>query len=196
MKSNSHSVIELNTTDKRGYSFVAPYLVTTAKERLPKEVSFQVAKGKRWTDIIVYHQSVSLNFYSQKLIDVLSKFIDISNISYPIHIEACDTKYYVLYNLKEFTFLNQQNFFEAPLFLQSEEVPSLFALTKSNLIICAPAVKNEIIKEKLTNVYFSDAIGLTLDEYQERMFSIEKKKNNSLTSPNYNSPQILCNLHD
>jgi hypothetical protein len=54
-------------------------------------------------------------------------------------------------------------------------VPSLFTLTKSNLIICAPAVKNEIIKEKLTNVYFSDAIGLTLDEYQERMFSIEKK---------------------
>ena len=51
----------------------------------------------------------------------------------------------------------------------------MFTLTKSNLIICAPAVKNEIIKEKLTNVYFSDAIGLTLDEYQERMFSIEKK---------------------
>jgi two-component system phosphate regulon sensor histidine kinase PhoR len=46
-------------------------------------------------------------------------------------------------------------------------VPSLFALTKSNLIICAPVVKNEIIKEKLTNVYFSDAIVLTLDEYQE-----------------------------
>lgn len=180
MKSNSHAVIELVTTDKRGHAFVAPYLRTTAKEKLLTEVSFRVAKGKRWTDIIVYHQSVSINFYSQKLIDVLSKFIDISEISYPIHIEDCDVKYYILYNLKEFAFLNQQDFFEDPLFLQSEKVPPLFTLTKSNLTICTPIVKNELIKEKLTNVYFRDAFGLTPDEYQKWRSSDHKGTNDRI----------------
>lgn len=167
MNSNSKSIVEIRIMDSLRYSSVEPFLLSISKDRLPNNISFYVAKGKRWTDIIVYNQSVSINFYSQRMIDVLSAFMDMSRIVYPIQIEGADCKYFTIYNLKEFNFLNQK--FTPlpeshPYFEHTGKTPALFTLTNSNLKVCTEEVKNAIEKAKLTNVYFRDVYGLTTEE--------------------------------
>ncbi len=168
MKSNSHSVIELKTIDKRGYAFIEPYLFPSSKQKLPEEVMFTVVKGNRCTDIIVYNESVSINFYSQKLIDVLGQFVDVSKICYPIRINNCASTYYVIYNLEELVFLNQSDFLNNPLFLIKDKTPLIFTLDRSNFKICSLIIKEAFVKEKLSNVYFRDVYGLAPKEYYDR----------------------------
>ncbi len=54
MKSNSRSVIEICTTDPRGYAFVEPFLLPISKMKLPNEASFRVVRGKSWTEFFCF----------------------------------------------------------------------------------------------------------------------------------------------
>ena len=114
MKSDARGVVKIKTTHPHGCSYVRPYLLSTSKERLPEDVSFRVVKGKRWTDIVVYYESEGRNFYSQRFIDLLNRFVDMSRFSYPIKIENTDLTYYAIYNLPECTFLNRKASFLKP----------------------------------------------------------------------------------
>lgn len=168
MKSNSRSVIELKTIDRRGYAFIEPYLFPSSKQRLPEDVMFTIVKGNRHTDIIVYNESASINFYSQKLIDILGQFADVSKICYPIRINNCKSIYYAIYNLEGLEFLNQSDFLHNPLFLMREKIPMLFTLTGSNFKICSSIIKEAFIKKKLSNVYYRDVYGISsMEEYYE-----------------------------
>ncbi len=149
----SRAVIEICTTDPRGYAFVKPFLLSTSKTKLPNDVSFRIARGKRWTDIITYS---SLDFYSQKVIDLLGTFMDMSDKCYPIHIEGTDQRYYVIYNLEEYPFLNQEygRFLGNPPYFELPDVhPPLFTLTNSNLMVCTRVLHDAINKGKIDKHY-------------------------------------------
>lgn len=168
MKSDARGVVKIKTTHPHGYSYVRPYLLSTSKERLPEDVSFRVVKGNRWTDIVVYYESEGRNFYSQRFIDLLNRFVDMSRFSYPIKIENTDLTYYAIYNLPECTFLNRKASFlkpgTTPCFDLHENMPNLFSLEGTNLRVCSHEVKDAIEKAKLTNVYISEVFGLTNEE--------------------------------
>ncbi len=164
---HSKAIIEIYTTDPRGYAFVEPYLYPTSKIRLPHDASFRVVRGKRWTDIIVHHKDWSLYFYSQKVIDLLGTFLDMSDKCYPIHIEGTDQRYYVIYNLEEYPFLNQKEramFHKPPYFELPDTYPPLFTLSNSNLRVCTKELKEALIKAKIVNIRFRDVYGLTKEE--------------------------------
>ncbi len=163
----SKSIIEIYTTDPRDYAFVEPYLYPTSKIRLPNDASFRVVRGKKWTDFIVHHKDWSLKFYSQKVIDVLGTFLDMSDKCYPIHIEGTDQRYYIIYNLEEYSFLNQEygSFIGTPPYFELPDVhPPLFTLTNSNLRVCTKDLKEALIKAKLKNIIFREIYGLTQEE--------------------------------
>ena len=65
---------------------------------LPADTKFRIMQGKRATPMIFYHESISIKFFSQKFIQFLSQFIDMSDKCYPIEIEDFDETYYVIYN--------------------------------------------------------------------------------------------------
>ncbi len=166
-KCNSRLVIEICTTDPRGYAFVRPFLLSTSKNRLPHDVSFHIAHGKRWTDIIVYNQSWDIIFYSQKVIDILRRYMDMTDKCYPIHIEGTNQLYYVIYNLKEYPFINQKMrslLRKKPYFELPKEYPALFTLTHSKFVLCTKAVKEALTKEKITNIDYIFVYGLTQEE--------------------------------
>ena len=180
MRSNAQSVIELRAKGPYSYSFVEQFLLSTSRNRLPQEIAFYVVKGKRWSDIIVYNQSVSINFYSQKLIDILRNFINMENICYPIQIANCQLSYYTIYNLKELSFINQAyrpTPDPFPCFVLQDNMPHLFTLTNSNLKVCSADVKDAIEKAKLKNIYFREIHGLSEAEYAEWR---EKHKDNTM----------------
>lgn len=169
MKSGSKSVVEIRTTDSRGYTYIEPFLTPMAKEKLPEDVFFKVVCGKRWTDIIVYNQSAGINFYSQKIIDILKDFIDTTNICYPIKIEGIENlSYYTLYNLEVFPFINQSACLfseEPPCFELLGKNPTLCTLSDSNLKVCSLELKQALEKSKLSNIFFNKIYALSLEEY-------------------------------
>ena len=70
-----------------------------------------MATGKKSYDIIRFFESVG-HFYSQKIIDILSQYIDMSDKCYPIYIKDVDTQYYILYNLKAYTWYNNRMYLD------------------------------------------------------------------------------------
>ena len=82
------------------------YLDPTQTEKLPDHVKFKVAVGKKEYDIIRYYQNWQ-EFYSHRIIDVLSLFVDMSDKCYPIKIDGVDKQYYVIYNLETYPFWNR-----------------------------------------------------------------------------------------
>lgn len=165
---NSRAIIEIQTTDPRGFAFIDSFCWATSKTKLPDEVSFRIIRGKRWTDFIVYHQAWCLKFYSQKIIDLLSTFLDMSDKCYPIHIEGTDQQYYIIYNLKEYPFLNQKYgsyLGHACYFELFDNYPPLFTLTNSNLLVCTKELKEALLKAKLKNIDIGGEIyGLSQEE--------------------------------
>ncbi len=178
---HSKAIIEICPTESHDFAFVEPYLYPTSKTRLPNEVVFRVVRGRRWTDVIVYHEAWSHTFYSQKIIDILGKFLDMSDKCYPIHIEGTDQRYYVIYNIEEYTYLNQKygSFFRKPPYFELPDAcPPLFTLSNSNLRVCSKELKEALIKAKIVNIRFRDVCGLTKEEkaIYEATEAIEDKK--------------------
>ena len=170
--SASRSVIELDSHYYENNEDIEPLLHPSSTEKLPIDLSFYVSKGKRWTDIIIYQEGGYFRFYSQKLIDVLNQFIDMSNYCYPIKIENSQQSYYVLYNLPKLKYVNsyqRMNLFsqlwtDTPCFLLPNQEVLLFNLENTPQVACTEEVKNAMLKAKLTNIDFSELYGLSHDE--------------------------------
>ena len=166
------SVIEFEMHHHLNNEKIELLLEPDSTEKFPNDVSFYVSQGKRWTDIINYHKGGLLHLYSQKLVDVLNQFVDMSNYCYPIKINNSTQSYYVLYNLPRLKYINryQQDYLFSQLwkdticFSLPTQVPLLFNLENTLIVACVEDVKNAIQKAKLTNIYFYELYGLSHDE--------------------------------
>ena len=98
----------LEISSDASYKLLWEYLVPYQKKKLPENVTFKVATGKKEYDLIRLFQSGEF-FFSQRFIDVLSQFIDMSDKYYPIKIEGIEEQYYVIYNMAEYTFTRSRN---------------------------------------------------------------------------------------
>ena len=147
------------------WEFLKPY----KKEKLPESVVFKIAAGKKNYDVIRLFESGEY-FFSQKFIDVLSQFMDMSDKCYPIKVEGAEEQYYVIYNLDKYPYLNEKraSFDEEPSFYCGKEISMpLFAIT--NTLYCyvvTEELKNALIKNKITNIYFEESYLCTKEEYK------------------------------
>lgn len=161
------SILEIKSDVSFG--ILAEYLIPYKKERLPENVTFKVAAGKKFFDIIRLYESGRL-FFSQKFIDVLAQFVDMSNKCYPINIEGIEEQYYVIYNLDEYPFLNKDKaiFNEEPYFYCGKEIEtSIFSIATTRLFVVTEDIKNALIKNKISNIDFKEAFLCTEEEYKE-----------------------------
>ena len=151
------------------FSILADYLIPYKKERLPQNITFKVGAGKKLFDVIRLYESGRL-FFSKKIIDILSQFIDMSNKCYPIKIEGIEEQYYVIYNLDEYPYLNKDKalFNEEPHFYCGKEIEtSFFSVSNTRLFVVTEDIKNALIKNKISNIDFKEAFLCTEDEYKE-----------------------------
>ena len=133
------------------------------------DVPFKIAAGKKKYDIIRVYENIGV-FYSQKVIDVLEEFVDMSDKCYPIEIESVEEKYYVIYNLPSFSLLNGNVnvFIDEPCFFDfpSQESIPIFGIENTLFVIISEDVKNALLKHKVSNIELIECFGCTLDEYE------------------------------
>lgn len=159
----------LEISSDASYKLLWEYLVPYQKKKLPENVTFKVATGKKEYDLIRLFQSGEF-FFSQRFIDVLSQFIDMSNKCYPIKIEDAEEQYYVIYNLDEYPYLNKDKaiFDEEPHFYCGDKITTpFFGVSTTRCFVVTDEIKNAIIKSKLSNIYFSESFICTEEEYKE-----------------------------
>ena len=100
----------------------------------------------------------------------MAQFFDISNKCYPIKVEGIEEQYYVIYNLDEFTYLNKEKamFDEEPSFyLGSKITTPFFGITSTRCFVVTEEIKNALIKNKISNIYFKETFLCTEEEYEE-----------------------------
>lgn len=148
------------------------YLDPTQTEKLPENVKFKVAAGKKEYDIIRHHQDWQ-PFYSQRFIDVLSLFVDMSDKCYPINVDGVATQYYVIYNLETFPFWNSEeteteSMLDVPFIfgVQDKSIP-IFGIDDTGLVIVSENVKDALLKNKISNINLTETFGCSLEEYEK-----------------------------
>ena len=151
---------------------IFPQLLFSTKEKLPDEIVFSIKKGKKWTDLIYYYEFAVIFFVSERVINLFSSKMDMSNSYYPIKFKESDTpQYYKLYNVKQYEGINSilETPEEVPYFyLPEEEIPpALFTLKGSNMHIIDENTMNQMKQMKITNIYFDEIYGLNDEEYEE-----------------------------
>ena len=160
------SMLEISSTTS--YDILWKYLDPLQKERLPSNITFKLEAGKKQYDIIRLYESGE-EFFSQKIIDVLSQFVDMSDKCYPIRIEGVEKQYYVIYNLKKYKFLNlEENVFEDEpgcIGVQDESLP-IFSLEGTKCIIVSGNIKDALLKSKVSNITLTECFGCSLEEYK------------------------------
>lgn len=145
------------------------YLDPIQKLQLPDSIVFKVVKGKKKYDVIGLHNSW-LIFFSQRVIDVLSTILDMSDISYPIKIENIDEPYYVIHNLTAIPFLNKDDLlsmYEPRYYFMPELCSKIFGVDGTDCIMVSEEVKNALLKNKITNIELIEGFGCTQEEYEE-----------------------------
>ena len=155
-------------SDDLPYRVLSEYLVPYHKEKLPLNVTFRISAGKKNYDVIRLFESGEY-FFSQKFIDVLSQFMDMSDKCYPIKIEGTEEQYYVIYNLKEYPFLNKEKaiFDEEPCFFCGKDITaSLFSINNTLCFVVTEELKNALIKNKISNIRFKETYLCTKEEYE------------------------------
>lgn len=153
---------------------IFPQLLFSTKEKLPDEIVFSIKKGKKWTDLIYYYEFAVIFFVSERVINLFSSKMDMSNSYYPIKFKESDTpQYYKLYNVKQYEGINgrreEYNYEEVPYFYlpEGEIPPALFTLKGSNMHIIDEDTMNQMKQMKITNIYFDEVYGLNDKEYEE-----------------------------
>ena len=110
-------------------------------------------------------------FYSQRFIDVLSQFVDMSDKCYPIKIEdTIEQQYYVIYNLRAYPFINrkEQMSLEDPCFWDVHDASlQLFGIKNTSYVIVSEDIKNALLKNKISNIFLTESYGCTKDEYRD-----------------------------
>lgn len=160
----------LEITSETSYDILDKCLDPTQTEKLPDDVCFKVAIGKKDYDIIRYY-GVGWKFCSQKIIDVLSLFIDMSDKCYPIKIEGVEQQYYVIYNLKTYPFWNREETItmrDDPYFfgIQDASIP-IFGIEDTGFVIVSEKVKDALLKSKISNIDLNETFGCSIEEYKK-----------------------------
>ena len=168
-----NSVIQL--TSNKSYAEIEPYLDQYSTEKLPNDVTFSVVKGKKWADLLYYHEAASIVFFSKKVINILSTIIDMKDLCYPIKIEAENVpQYYFIYNKVAYKLVNPDyllnDFGEPPyLYIPQEELEKHKLFTHINGIcnIVDEDIMQEMKKSKVTNIRFREIYVIDTGEYEE-----------------------------
>lgn len=167
IQNRRNSVIELRSNTP--FAILDDCLHPSSDVKIPDDSTFKVVKGKKWTDAIILFES-GITFYSQRLVDLLQHYTDITNQCYPIRIVDSEERYYTFYNMITYTRINPRSVFEdePPYFLLPPfgEVSPFFTVGVSSLEICTEEVKKAMEKAKLTNIRFVPVYGLTEEEFQ------------------------------
>ena len=157
------------TSDDLSYRLLREYLVPYHKEKLPENITFKVAVGKKNYDIIRFFESGRL-FFSNKFIDVLSQYMDMSDRCYPVKVEGTEEQYYVIYNLEKYPYLNKNraSFDEEPSFYCGKDIMTpLFGINDTRCFVVTDELKNALIKNKISNIEFEESFLCTKEEYKE-----------------------------
>ena len=145
------------------------YLNPLQKEKLPANILFKVAAGKKAYDIIRLYESGEY-FYSQRVIDVLSQFVEMSDKCYPIKIEGVANKYYVIYNLDACSYLNRDEetcMYDPRFYMVCDSSLPMFGIENTSCVMVSEAVKSALIKNKVTNIELIERFGCTQEEYEK-----------------------------
>ena len=173
------SFYDFYSRNKRSMLIIAPedsnddamikYLAPLRKEKLPEKITFKVVAGKKMYDIIGLSHSWFV-FFSQRIIDILSQFVDTSEICYPIKISGISEKYYIIYNLQHVYHLNKEKqlYMNQPCFykMYPPYLPILGINGTGNILV-SKEVKDALLKNKISNVEFVECFGCTLEEYEK-----------------------------
>ena len=167
---NSFKRSQLEISSDASYDLLRECLVPYKKEKLPERITFKVVAGKINYDVIRLFECGQY-FFSQRFIDVLSQFMDMSDKCYPIKVEGAEEQYYVIYNLEKYPFLNKKEamFDKEPCFYCGKEITTpLFGIT--NTLYCfvvTEELKNALEKNKISNIDFTKSYLCTKAEYKE-----------------------------
>ena len=171
------------------------YTIVNTKMTLPNNITFSVVSGKKSYDIIRIYQAVG-KFFSKRIIDVFSQFIDMSDKCYPINIKDVDMKYYAIFNLSEVPYLNRKenNFLEEPFFIDARNMNApIFSIKDSRLIFVTEEVKDALFYNKITNIYLEECFSCSRDGYERikktgiwpEVHSFADRQNNRITTEYY-----------
>lgn len=163
---NKRSMITIKTSEMPA-ELLAQYLDPINNEKLPDNVTFKIAKGKKAYDIIGLHESWFV-FFSQKVIDTLSNFIDMSKKCQPLKISELDQQYYYINNLKAFSFHNHKELrlmYEPKYYGVKDTSIPIFGIKGTSSIMVTEDVKNALLKNKLTNIELVEGFGCSFEEY-------------------------------
>lgn len=159
---------QLEISPDVSYNLLWEYLVPYKDEKLPENVTFKVAIGKKNYDVIRLFESGEY-FFSQKFIDVLSQFMNMSDKCYPIKVDGAEEQYYVIYNLDKYPYINEEkaSFDKEPSFYCGKEITApLFGINDTRCFVVTEEVKNALIKNKISNIYFEESFLCTKEEYK------------------------------
>ena len=171
------------------------YTIVNTKMTLPNNITFSVVSGKKSYDIIRIYQAVG-KFFSKRIIDVFSQFIDMSDKCYPINIKDVDMKYYAIFNLSEVPYLNRKenNFLEEPFFIDARNMNApIFSIKDSRLIFVTEEVKDALFDNKITNIYLEECFSCSRDGYERikktgiwpEVHSFADRQNNRIATEYY-----------
>ncbi len=136
-------------------------------EKMPSNTTFKITRGKKSFDVIRL-DGFTMCFYSQKIIDIISQFVDMSDMCYSINIEGVEGKYYALYNLCKYPFINKNLAIlgKEPEFYCVNGIPSpIFSVDKTYCIVVSNEIKDALEKNKVTNIRFTQANCCSIEEY-------------------------------
>lgn len=144
------------------------YTIVNTKMTLPNNITFSVVSGKKSYDIIRIYQAVG-KFFSKRIIDVFSQFIDMSDKCYPIKIKDVDMQYYVLYNLSYVPNVNRKenNFLEEPTFIDTQKMSApIFCIKNTGWLFVTEEVKDALFDNKITNISLEECFSCSRDGYE------------------------------
>lgn len=160
----------LEITSETSYDILDKYLGPAQTEKLPDDVHFKVVAGKKKYDIIRYY-GFAWEFYSQKFIEVLSQFVDMSDKCYPIKIDGIEEQYYVIYNLKTFPFWNKDDvvsMYDDPCYFGiNDKSISISGIDNTAFIIVSEEIKDALLKSKISNIELLETFGCSIEEYKK-----------------------------
>ena len=160
----------LEITSETSYDILDKYLGPAQTKKLPDDVHFKVVAGKKNYDIIRYY-GFAWEFYSQKFIEVLSQFVDMSDKCYPIKIDGIEEQYYVIYNLKTFPFWNKDDvvsMYDDPCYFGiNDKSISISGIDNTAFIIVSEEIKDALLKSKISNIELLETFGCSIEEYKK-----------------------------
>ena len=160
----------LEISSEISYSELRDYLRPLQNKIFPDNVLFKIAFGKKRYDIIRLFQGGGEGFYSQKIVDILSQFVDMSDKCFPINIEGIEEKYYVINNLRAYPFWNRKEhtFMDDPYYFGIHDNNiSIAGIEGTSVILVSEEIRNALVKNKISNISLIEAFGCSFEEYEK-----------------------------